>query len=127
MATGAKQMLNKNVLVFNSKSLSVCRFIPGPWSPCSTTCGPGRQTREVKCRVLLSFTKTEVDLPEEECGKDRPQLVRHCNQGPCAKVPGISSGLQDYGPTSTDTEKEYNWDYRGFTACSATCAAGELF
>uniref|UniRef100_A0A7N6ANN5 ADAMTS-like 3 n=1 Tax=Anabas testudineus TaxID=64144 RepID=A0A7N6ANN5_ANATE len=100
-------------------------FIPGPWSPCSTTCGPGRQTREVKCRVLLSFTKTEVDLPEEECGKDRPQLVRHCNQGPCAKVPGISSGLQDYGPTSTDTEKEYNWDYRGFTACSATCAAGK--
>ncbi|XP_071402647.1 ADAMTS-like protein 3 [Centroberyx affinis] len=100
-------------------------FIPGPWSPCSATCGPGRQTREVKCRVLLSFTQTEVDLPEEECGEDRPQLERPCNGGPCAGVPGVSPGLQDPGDPHAQGEELHHWDYRGFTACSATCAAGK--
>ncbi|KAM7406639.1 hypothetical protein PAMP_001006 [Pampus punctatissimus] len=100
-------------------------FIPGPWSPCSATCGPGRQTREVKCRVLLSFTKTEVDLPEEECGEDRPQLERPCNQGICTRVPDISSGLQDHRDPYIQTEELFSWDYRGFTSCSATCAAGK--
>ncbi|KAM3876867.1 ADAMTS-like protein 3 [Diretmus argenteus] len=100
-------------------------FIPGPWSPCSATCGPGRQTREVKCRVLLSFTQTEVDLPEEECGEDRPHLERPCNGGPCARVTGISPGLQDPGGTQIQEEELHHWDYRGFTACSATCAAGK--
>ncbi|KAG7483023.1 ADAMTS 3 [Solea senegalensis] len=91
-------------------------FVPGSWSPCSTTCGVGKQTREVKCRVMLSFTKTEVDLPEEECGKDRPQLERPCHQVPCSQAPGISY---------TQTEEPYSWDYRGFTACSVTCAGGK--
>ncbi|XP_070686822.1 ADAMTS-like protein 3 [Pempheris klunzingeri] len=100
-------------------------FVPGPWSPCSATCGPGRQTREVKCRVLLSFTKTEVDLPEEECGENRPQLERPCTQGPCTKVPGMSSSLMDHAAPYIQTEDLYSWDYRGFTACSATCAAGK--
>uniref|UniRef100_A0AAQ5ZT26 ADAMTS-like 3 n=1 Tax=Amphiprion ocellaris TaxID=80972 RepID=A0AAQ5ZT26_AMPOC len=100
-------------------------FVPGPWSPCSTTCGPGKQTREVKCRVLLSFTKTEVDLPEGECVEDRPQVERPCYQGSCTGVTDISSGLQTRGASFIQTEEVYSWDYRGFTACSATCAAGE--
>ena len=107
-------------------SATLFRFVPGPWSPCSATCGPGRQTREVKCRVMLSFTKTEVDLPEEECGKDRPQPQIPCNQGPCTQVPGISSDLQDHGAPYIRMEEVYNWDYRSFTPCSATCAAGEF-
>ncbi|XP_076583561.1 ADAMTS-like protein 3 isoform X4 [Chaetodon auriga] len=100
-------------------------FIPGPWSPCTTSCGLGRQTRQVKCRVLLSFTKTEVDLPEEECGEDRPQLERPCNQGPCTKLSGISSGLEGQGTPYIQTKELYSWGYRGFTACSATCAGGK--
>ncbi|KAE8296917.1 ADAMTS-like protein 3 [Larimichthys crocea] len=101
------------------------RFIPGPWSPCSSTCGLGRQTREVKCQVLLSFTKTEVDLPEEECGQDKPHLERSCNQGPCTKFPGISASLEDHGATYIQTEELYSWGYRGFTTCTATCASGK--
>ena len=76
--------------------------------------------------MLLSFTKTEVDLPEEECGEDRPQLERPCSQGPCTKAPGISSSLEDHGAPYIQTEEQYSWAYRGFTACSATCAAGEV-
>ncbi|XP_022069624.2 ADAMTS-like protein 3 isoform X1 [Acanthochromis polyacanthus] len=100
-------------------------FVPGPWSPCSTTCGPGKQTREVKCRVLLSFTKTEVDLPEGECVEDRPQVERPCYQESCTRVTDISSGLQTHAASFIQTEEQYSWDYRGFTACSATCAAGK--
>ncbi|CAN9493233.1 unnamed protein product [Ophioblennius macclurei] len=96
-------------------------FVPGPWSSCSTTCGPGRQRRKVKCQVLLSFTKTEVDLPEEECGEDRPSLERPCNRGPCGRV----TDLEDNGAPFIRTMEPYIWDYRGFTACSATCAAGK--
>uniref|UniRef100_A0A6Q2YPM5 ADAMTS-like 3 n=1 Tax=Esox lucius TaxID=8010 RepID=A0A6Q2YPM5_ESOLU len=102
-------------------------FIPGPWSPCSATCGPGVQTRELKCRVLLSFTQTEVDLPEDECGNNRPQLERPCDLGHCTVGPGFSPGLPDPpGPgLHTRGAEPHHWDYRGFTTCSASCAAGE--
>uniref|UniRef100_A0A3P8VIL7 ADAMTS-like 3 n=1 Tax=Cynoglossus semilaevis TaxID=244447 RepID=A0A3P8VIL7_CYNSE len=100
-------------------------FVPGPWSPCSTTCGVGRQTREVKCQVLLSFTQTEVDLPEEECGKDKPLLERLCNQGPCNQLPGSSLDLQDHLVPFSDVEELFIWDYRGFTSCSVSCAGGK--
>ncbi|XP_019911552.2 ADAMTS-like protein 3 isoform X1 [Esox lucius] len=101
-------------------------FIPGPWSPCSATCGPGVQTRELKCRVLLSFTQTEVDLPEDECGNNRPQLERPCDLGHCTVGPGFSPGLPDPpGPgLHTRGAEPHHWDYRGFTTCSASCAAG---
>uniref|UniRef100_A0A8C9TLG5 ADAMTS like 3 n=1 Tax=Scleropages formosus TaxID=113540 RepID=A0A8C9TLG5_SCLFO len=88
-------------------------FISGPWLPCSASCGPGWQSRWVKCQVLLSFTQTEVDLPDEECGEDRPLAERPCNLGSCG---GISGTHQK--------EPHYGWEHVGFTACSSTCAAG---
>ncbi|XP_008288512.1 ADAMTS-like protein 3 [Stegastes partitus] len=122
---GFSMALVEMCFMMQTSSMHFRIFVPGPWSPCSTTCGPGRQTREVKCRVLLSFTKTEVDLPEGECGEDRPQVERPCNQGSCTRVTGISSGLQDHGAPFIQTDELYSWDYRGFTACSAPCAAGK--
>uniref|UniRef100_W5N5E8 ADAMTS like 3 n=1 Tax=Lepisosteus oculatus TaxID=7918 RepID=W5N5E8_LEPOC len=95
-------------------------FIPGEWSPCSSTCGHGLQTRTVKCRVLLSFSQTEVDLPDEECEEDRPMSERGCNLGPC------SGDRTVFEPTFPhyDSEQLYDWEYDGFTACSASCAKG---
>ncbi|XP_048828248.1 ADAMTS-like protein 3 isoform X1 [Brienomyrus brachyistius] len=88
-------------------------FITGPWLPCSAPCGPGRQSRWVKCRVLLSFTQAEVDLPDRECEEERPSSERPCNLGSCDGTPLLQQG-----------EPLYSWEHVGFTACSSSCAAG---
>ncbi|ERE79919.1 ADAMTS-like protein 3 [Cricetulus griseus] len=98
------------------------KFIPEPWSACSTTCGPGIQVREVRCRVLLTFTQTETELPEEECEgpklpTERPCLLEACDQSPVS--PELGGPLQE-----KDSEMIYDWEYAGFTPCTATCLGG---
>ncbi|XP_062868586.1 ADAMTS-like protein 1 [Trichomycterus rosablanca] len=101
----------------------MCGFVPGPWSSCSVSCGVGLQRRRVKCQVFLSFTRAEVELPEEECGEEKPALRRSCTLPPC---PGPPDPLQRHreGP-NVPAQTGYVWEYRGFTACSASCAVGE--
>lgn len=99
-------------------------FIPEPWSACSTTCGPGIQVREVKCRVLLTFTQTETELPEEECDgpplpTERPCLLEPCDESPTSREPAATVSLQE-----KDSEMTYDWEYAGFTPCTATCLGG---
>ncbi|XP_045253340.2 ADAMTS-like protein 3 isoform X4 [Macaca fascicularis] len=96
-------------------------FIPDPWSACSTTCGPGVQVREVKCRVLLTFTQTETELPEEECEgpklpTERPCLLEACDESLASRELDI--------PLPEDSEMTYDWEYAGFTPCTATCLGG---
>ncbi|XP_053079449.1 ADAMTS-like protein 3 isoform X3 [Acinonyx jubatus] len=96
-------------------------FIPEPWSACSTTCGPGIQVREVKCRVLLTFTQTETELPEEECEgpqlpTERPCLLNPCDESPASRQPDASP--------QEDSTMTYHWEYAGFTPCTATCLGG---
>ncbi|PKU45494.1 adamts-like protein 3 [Limosa lapponica baueri] len=96
-------------------------FIPEPWSPCSATCGSGIQVRDVKCRILLSFTQTEVELPEEECEDMKPPTERVCHQASCDSEP------VPYTPEYSRAEDGsviYDWEYIGFTPCSATCLGG---
>ncbi|XP_013812745.2 ADAMTS-like protein 3 [Apteryx mantelli] len=96
-------------------------FIPEPWSPCSATCGNGIQVRDVKCRILLAFTQTEVELPEEECEDVKPPTERGCHQAPCDSDP------IPYTPEFSHAEDGsliYDWEYIGFTPCSATCLGG---
>ncbi|XP_054858272.1 ADAMTS-like protein 3 [Eublepharis macularius] len=96
-------------------------FIPEPWSPCSASCGHGIQVREVKCRIYLAFTQTEVELPDDECEESKPPTERGCHLESCDGDPAPSNlGLSH----SEDTGVIYDWEYIGFTPCSATCMGG---
>ncbi|XP_062998643.1 ADAMTS-like protein 3 [Elgaria multicarinata webbii] len=98
-------------------------FIPEPWSPCSASCGRGIQVRDVKCRIYLAFTQAEVELPDEECEEAKPVAERSCHLESCDgdPVPFIPefSHAKD-----ADADVIYDWEYIGFTPCSATCTGG---
>ncbi|KAM6201371.1 ADAMTS-like protein 3 [Rhynchocyon petersi] len=97
-------------------------FISEPWSTCSTTCGPGIQVREVKCRVLLTFTQTETELPEEECEGPKPPTERPCLLEVCED--SLAYQEPDTAVQQKDSEMTYDWEYAGFTPCTATCLGG---
>ncbi|KFP34461.1 ADAMTS-like 3, partial [Colius striatus] len=96
-------------------------FIPEPWSPCSVTCGNGVQVRDVKCRILLTFTQTEVELPEEECEDVKPPTEQVCHQPSCDSDPVPNTPAFSH---AEDGSVIYDWEYIGFTPCSATCLGG---
>jgi hypothetical protein len=78
--------------------------------------------REVKCCVLLTFTQTETELPEEECEGPKPPTERPCILQPCDHSPvspALDSSLQE-----EDSDTTYDWEYAGFTPCTATCLGG---
>ncbi|XP_057712084.1 ADAMTS-like protein 1 isoform X2 [Corythoichthys intestinalis] len=97
-------------------------FIPDPWQPCSRTCGVGTQRRAVNCRVLLSFSQTVVDLPDDECKGTKPSSSQACYRMPCQKP----EGDKDQGMEEKDKEDEelHEWEYDGFTECSKSCGGG---
>ncbi|XP_035382800.1 ADAMTS-like protein 3 isoform X2 [Electrophorus electricus] len=97
-------------------------FVPGPWSACSMSCGVGLQKRPVRCKVLLSFTQAEVDLPDEECGEQKPPLQRACSLGPCPGAPTSPRWPLETQPSAP--QQGYLWQYSSFSACSASCAVG---
>uniref|UniRef100_A0AAY3ZVY6 Ig-like domain-containing protein n=1 Tax=Denticeps clupeoides TaxID=299321 RepID=A0AAY3ZVY6_9TELE len=98
-------------------------FIPGPWGSCSRSCGAGTQWRTVKCQVLLPFSQTVADLPDDECEGPRPLESQPCYQTPC---PGWKPGEERERDRARTPEKEvlHDWEYEGFTECSETCGGG---
>ncbi|XP_038659917.1 ADAMTS-like protein 1 isoform X2 [Scyliorhinus canicula] len=101
-------------------------FIPQPWSSCSKTCGAGEQNRKVKCQVLLSFSQSIEDLPDDECEGAKPQTQQACYTGPCSgetvEYDFEEADLQF--PNLKDVDELYDWHYEGFTECSESCAGG---
>uniref|UniRef100_A0A8D0BGF9 ADAMTS like 3 n=1 Tax=Salvator merianae TaxID=96440 RepID=A0A8D0BGF9_SALMN len=97
-------------------------FIPEPWSPCSVSCGQGIQVREVKCRIYLTFTQTEVELPDEECEEPKPLTERNCHLDSCDG--DLFPFIPELSHSEDAKEVIYDWEYIGFTPCSATCVGG---
>uniref|UniRef100_A0A665XEX7 ADAMTS like 1 n=1 Tax=Echeneis naucrates TaxID=173247 RepID=A0A665XEX7_ECHNA len=110
-------------------------FIPGPWQPCSRTCGAGAQHRTVKCQVLLSFSQTVADLPDDECDGVKPATSQPCYLTPCSGVLGEGKKRNEEGEEKEEKEAEgeaetpereelHDWEYEGFTECSESCGGG---
>ncbi|KAG7243310.1 hypothetical protein INR49_011765 [Caranx melampygus] len=101
-------------------------FIPGPWQPCSRTCGAGTQQRTVKCQVLLSFSQTVADLPDDECEGVKPATRQPCYRTPCSGKEGKTEEEQEQDEESETPEREelHDWEYEGFTECSESCGGG---
>ncbi len=71
----------------------------GPWSACSTTCGPGIQTRTVQCTIAGTI------LPDSQCATAgaKPATTQSCNSGPC---------------------DSFVWTTGAWGSCSAPCGGG---
>ncbi|KAK6493207.1 ADAMTS-like protein 1 [Huso huso] len=102
-------------------------FVSDAWSPCSSTCGIGNQRRRVKCQVLLSFSQTVADLPDDECEGPKPPASRPCYSRPCG------GEREDHSPEEQDKvlffqldddDELHDWEYEGFTECSESCGGG---
>ncbi|XP_078097671.1 ADAMTS-like protein 3 [Mustelus asterias] len=101
-------------------------FIPEPWSQCSTSCGVGKQVRVVKCRVLLSFSQTVEELPDEECEEDKPPAEQTCFLAPCDGATAMYESEVIYHDwDANEMEEQFDWEYEGFTPCSASCLRGK--
>ncbi|CAL8241804.1 unnamed protein product [Merluccius merluccius] len=108
------------------------RFIPGPWEPCSSSCGSGTQHRSVRCQVLLSFSQTVAELPDDECEGLKPARIRRCYRAPCPGVgPHGRTDLEGEEPEEEEQEEEqeareelHDWEYDGFSECSESCGGG---
>ncbi|KAK5848469.1 hypothetical protein PBY51_006080 [Eleginops maclovinus] len=102
-------------------------FIPAPWQPCSRTCGAGTQRRAVKCQVLLSFSQSVADLPDDECEGVKPATSQPCYRTPCSgkgKESEKEVEEEEEEEETPDREELHDWEYEGFTECSESCGGG---
>lgn len=62
----------------------VCRWRAEPWSPCSTSCGGGTQTRTVRCLRASEGGRSEGGAHACLAAGRKPASSQPCSQQPCA-------------------------------------------
>ena len=87
------------------------------WSPCTASCGPGEQRRNVICEQRTGGGLVRVFNPPVECnGMERPPTVQLCNLGSCDQnsvysydvVPPSSAPLiRQYSDESVSNKVEF--------------------
>ncbi|KHJ94693.1 thrombospondin type 1 domain protein [Oesophagostomum dentatum] len=92
------------------------RLVLSPWSECSTTCGPGVQTRSAECMAAHPMAGM-IRLPYSECqSQPQPSLFEPCETRPCP--------LQE-DPKTNHEEAPYKWENGDWGPCSASCLGGK--
>lgn len=71
--------------------------------------------------MLLTFTQMETELPADECQGPALPTRRPCVLQACAQSTAAQQLL--LSPTA-DGLAVYDWEYAGFTPCTATCWGG---
>ncbi|EYC10688.1 hypothetical protein Y032_0054g2496 [Ancylostoma ceylanicum] len=92
------------------------RLVLSQWSECSTTCGPGVQTRSAECMAAHPMAGM-IRLPYSECqSQPQPSLFEPCEARPCP--------LQE-DPKTNHEETPYRWENGDWGPCSASCLGGK--
>ncbi|KRX60591.1 Adenosine 3'-phospho 5'-phosphosulfate transporter 2 [Trichinella sp. T9] len=98
-------------------------WAPGLWKPCSATCGPGVQTREVQCVAFQLITQNLAVLPDYECESAvKPQEFQPCELKAC---PQMLQSLSPHNPDLKPSFNEYRWDIGEWGQCSTSCLGGQ--
>ncbi|KAK2719028.1 ADAMTS-like protein 3 [Artemia franciscana] len=138
----------------NEEASHDARFIPGPWAPCSVTCGEGIRSREVNCQFYLSASKKYIKVLESECTGERPATSEPCFMSPCSMSRLMSpfysnvetnDVLESYDSSEYEYDSDeveppillenlldrqssdvtiYEWKTLGYSECSASCLGG---
>ncbi|XP_013383070.1 A disintegrin and metalloproteinase with thrombospondin motifs 3 isoform X2 [Lingula anatina] len=86
----------------------IYRWVSRGWSPCSTTCGEGIETKFVLCVKVSSQEEVEVDSDLCEPGEKPSAEERPCSIAPCVEP----------------VKNIYLWKVGEWEACSVTCGDG---
>ncbi|CAH1797202.1 unnamed protein product [Owenia fusiformis] len=99
--------------------VDVASFVAEPWGPCAATCGKAIRIRKVRCKIYLEYADAVEDLPDEECNGTKPAEIEPCLLRYCpGEMPRHEDNLIPHG------RGKYEWQYTGFTACTASCMPG---
>lgn len=78
--------------------------------------------------MLLSFSQTVADLPDDECDGVKPATSQPCYRTPCSGVLANGKGSDREGGEEEEEAREreelHDWEYEGFTECSESCGGG---
>ncbi|CAD5206224.1 unnamed protein product [Bursaphelenchus okinawaensis] len=94
------------------------QYKPAEWSECSSSCGPGFQTRKVECVAEQGITESLATLPDFECsGLQKPSMYQPCERKACSQEEERAANEVGKGP--------FRWEYGEWGPCSASCLGGK--
>lgn len=74
--------------------------------------------------MLLSFSQTVADLPDDECEGVKPASSQPCYRTPCPGGESKEEEEEKRRDWTPQKEELHDWEYEGFTECSESCGGG---
>ncbi|UYV76873.1 ADAMTSL1 [Cordylochernes scorpioides] len=81
------------------------RWVAGPWSKCSKSCGGGFKTRKIKCQKDRAHGQTLEQSPSS-CPKTPPRTKKNCNMKMCHEGAGKGEG-REIRPEILESNQKY--------------------